>query len=192
MSRRFVELSAKRLWSFLSRRLGELGLWVVCIDGKVFRDYCMVVALGIDTQGRKHVLGLREGTPETAAVATGLLSDLVPRGLPTDRTLLFVIDGVAEAVRKDLEETLTVKRLGLTGALERTLRRTNIIQNLMGSLEGDMRRVRWWRGGQSIQRWVASVLVEAEPRFQRVRGCRDLRYLVDALAPPACAVADAA
>ncbi len=49
-------LSAKRLRSFLSRPLDELDLRVVCIDGKVFRDHCMVVALGIDTQGRKHVL----------------------------------------------------------------------------------------------------------------------------------------
>ena len=47
----------------------------------------MVVALGIDAEGRKHVLGLREGATETAAVTTGLLSDLVTRGLPTDRTL---------------------------------------------------------------------------------------------------------
>ncbi len=55
----------------------------------------MVIALGIDTQGRKHVLGLREGATETAAVTTGLLSDLVTRGLPTDRALLFVVDGAA-------------------------------------------------------------------------------------------------
>ena len=41
------------------------------------------------------MLGLREGATETAAVTTGLLSDLVTRGLPTDRTLLFVIDGAA-------------------------------------------------------------------------------------------------
>ena len=66
VSRRFVALSAKRLRSFLSRPLGELDLRVVCIDGKVFRDHCMVVALGIDTQGCKHVLGLREGATETA------------------------------------------------------------------------------------------------------------------------------
>ena len=93
VSRRFVALSAKRLRSFLSRPLRELDLRVVCIDGKVFRDHCMVVALGIDTQGRKHVLGLREGATETAVVTSGLLSDLVTRGLPTDRPLLFVIDG---------------------------------------------------------------------------------------------------
>ena len=95
VSRRFVALSTKRLHAFLSRPLGELDLRVVCIDGKVFRDHCMVIALGIDTQGRKHVLGLREGATETAAVTTGLLSDLVTRGLPTDRTLLFVVDGAA-------------------------------------------------------------------------------------------------
>ena len=62
VSRRFVALSAKRLRSFLSRPLGELDLRVVCIDGKVFRDHCMVVALGIDTQGRKHVLGCARQT----------------------------------------------------------------------------------------------------------------------------------
>ena len=58
VSRRFVALSTKRLQSFLGRPLGELDLRAVCLDGKVFRDHCMVIALGIDTQGRKHVLGV--------------------------------------------------------------------------------------------------------------------------------------
>ena len=248
VSRRFVALSTKRLQAFLARPLGELDLRVVCIDGKVFRDHCMVIALGIDTQGRKHVLGLREGATETAAVTTGLLSDLVTRGLPTDRTLLFVVDGAAglrraitdvfgsrgvvqrcqvhkcrnvlghlperlhasvrkalrdaweldsadraarvlerlagslerdhpgaaASIREGLEETLTVQRLGLTGALQRTLRTTNIIENLNGSVERYTRNVKRCRGGQMIQRWVASALVEAEPRFRRVRGYRDL------------------
>ena len=71
VSRRFVALSTKRLQAFLDRPLGELDLRVVCIDGKVFRDHCMVIALGIDTQDRKHVLGLREGATETAVVTTG-------------------------------------------------------------------------------------------------------------------------
>ena len=62
-------------------------------------------------------------------------------------------------------------------------------------VEGYTRRVKRWRGGGMIQRWVASALVEAEPRFRRVRGYRDLRNLVaalDALAPPDGAVADVA
>ena len=103
VSRRFVALSTKRLQSFLGRPLGELDLRAVCIDGKVFRDHCMVIELGIDTQGRKHVLGLREGATETAAVTTGLLSDLVTRGLPTDRTLLFLIDG-AQGLRRAITD----------------------------------------------------------------------------------------
>lgn len=85
VSRRFVALSTKRLGAILGRALGEADQWVVYIDGKVFRDHCMVLALGIDAEGRKHVRGQREGSAETAAVSTGLLSDLVTRGLPTDR-----------------------------------------------------------------------------------------------------------
>ena len=46
VSRRFVALSTGRLQAFLGRPLGELDLRVVCIDGKVFRDHCMVIALG--------------------------------------------------------------------------------------------------------------------------------------------------
>ena len=57
-----------------------------------------------------------------------------------------------------------MQRLGLTGALQRTLRTTNIIENLNGSVERYTRNVKRWRGGQMIQRWVASALVEAEPR----------------------------
>ena len=85
-----------------------------------------------------------------------------------------------------------MQRLGLTGALQRTLRTTNIIENLNGSVERYSRNVKRWRGGQMIQRWVASALVEAEKRFRRVRGYRDLQHLVralDAISPPDSVVA---
>ena len=265
VSRRFVALSTERLEAFVSRPLGELDLRVVCIDGKMFREHCIVIALGIDTEGRKHVLGLREGATETAAVATGLLNDLVARGLPTDRAMLFLTDGAlalrraisdlygslgvvqrcqahkyrnvighlperlhasvgqalrtawglhsetkakraldrlarslddeypgaAASIREGLDETLTVLRLGLTGPLQRTLRTTNIIENLNASVERYTRNVKRWRGGQMIQRWVASALLEAQQRFRRVRGYRDMRHLVsalDALTPPEAGV----
>ncbi|MXW35759.1 MAG: hypothetical protein F4Z60_09690 [Chloroflexi bacterium] len=95
--------------------------------------------------------------------------------------------GAAASIREGLDETLTVLRLGLTGPLQRTLRTTNIIENLNGGVERYTRNVKRWRGGQMIQRWVASALLEAEQRFRRVRGYRDMRHLVaalDALAPP--------
>ena len=67
--------------------------------------------------------------------------------------------------------------------------------NLNGSVERYTRNVKRWRGGQMIQRWVASALVEAEKHVRRVRGYRDLQHLVgalDALAPPDGVVADVA
>ncbi len=88
-----------------------------------------------------------------------------------------------------------MQRLGLTGALQRTLRSTNIIENPNGSVERYTRNVKRWRGGHMIQRWVASALVEAEKHFRRVRGYRDLPHLVnalDALAPPDRMIADVA
>ena len=103
--------------------------------------------------------------------------------------------GAAASIREGLDETLTVQRLGLTGALQRTLRSTNIIENLNGSVERYTRNVKRWRGGHMIQRWVASALVEAEKHFRRVRGYRDLPHLVnalDALAPPDRMIADVA
>ena len=103
--------------------------------------------------------------------------------------------GAAASLREGLAETLTVQRLGLTGALQRTLRSTNSIENRNGSVERYTRNVKRWRGGQMIQRWVASALVEAEKRFRRVRGYRDLPHLVaalDALAPPDTMIADVA
>ena len=106
VSRRFVALSTERLRAFVTRPLDELDLRVVCmvcIDGKVFKEHCIVIALGIDTEGRKHVLGLREGATETATVSTALLNDLVTRGLPTERAMLFLVDGAA-ALRRAIRD----------------------------------------------------------------------------------------
>ena len=75
--------------------------------------------------------------------------------------------------------------------MQRTLRTTNIIENLNGGVERYTRNVKRWRGGQMIQRWVASALLEAEQHFRRIRGYRDMRHLVralDALAPPEAGV----
>ena len=55
--------------------------------------HTIVVALGIDRQGYKHVLGLREGSTENKALCTGLLTDLVDRNLDTAASMLVVIDG---------------------------------------------------------------------------------------------------
>jgi transposase-like protein len=255
VSRRFVALTTAQLHAFVSRPLCDLDVRVVMIDGKAFREHCLLIALGVDTDGRKHVLGLREGTSENTRVAQALLRDLAERGLRTDRPVLFVIDGAkalrkairqvfgalgvvhrcqhhkrgnvlehlperlrpsvdhalrdawdassaelarrqlerlarsldrdhpgaAASIREGLEETLTLQRLGIEGALYRTLRTTNPIENLNGSVATYTRNVKRWRGGRMIVRWVSAALQEAEKAFRRVRGFRDMRRLVAAL-----------
>jgi len=88
VSRRFVQLSQEQLAQWLARPIGELDLPVVMIDGIHFRERVILLAIGIDAQGNKHVLGLREGSTEAARVVASLLSDLIDRGLDAQRMRL--------------------------------------------------------------------------------------------------------
>jgi transposase-like protein len=89
--------------------------------------------------------------------------------------------GAAASLREGLEETLTILTLGLTGALRRTLRSTNPIENLNGTLKRVARNVKRWRGGTMALRWAGTGLIEAERKFRRIRGHRDLPSLLAAL-----------
>ena len=235
VSRRFIAHSRLTLEQWLARSLAKLDLLAVMLDGLVVAGRCLVIALGIDRQGHKHVLGLREGTTENATVVGDLLDELIERGLDAEAPLLFVIDGskalrrairvrwgeralvqrcqvhkrrnvceylpederpairaaiqrayelpdateaqaqlqelarqlershpgAASSLREGMEETLTVQRLGLTGNLYRTLRNTNVIENLNGSLATYRRNVKRWRDGAMVMRWGAAALKEA-------------------------------
>ncbi|MGC9200183.1 MAG: IS256 family transposase, partial [Acidobacteriaceae bacterium] len=90
---RVVEASEAEVQALLSRRFDELRLLVIYIDGRVFGDYTMIGAMGVDSEGNKHVLGIREGTTENSTVITELLEDIVSRGVDPKRRMLFVIDG---------------------------------------------------------------------------------------------------
>jgi transposase-like protein len=104
VSERFVVGTERKLAALLRQRLDGLQLIAVMIDGVRFADHVVLAAVGIDTGGEKHVLGLREGATENAASCKALLADLIERGLPTERTLLFVIDG-AKALHRALTDT---------------------------------------------------------------------------------------
>ena len=103
VSRRFVHRSAALLAGWLARPLGELEVAAVLIDGIFFDNRCVLIALGIATNGQKHVLGLHEGSTENTTVAKALLGDLIDRGLDPERPLLFVIDG-GKGVRRAITE----------------------------------------------------------------------------------------
>lgn len=255
VSRRFVAESAAVVSTYLKRPLGELDLRVIAIDGIVFRDHTILIALGVTSSAEKVILGVHEGTTENAGVVKALLRDLIERGLSTERVLVFVIDGAkalraaitslfgalalihrcqvhkernvldhlpealrpgtaralrdayagtdaalaqrqlerlagslerahpgaAASLREGLAETLTLMRLGVGGWLYRCLRSTNLIESLNGQVAHFTHNVRRWRDGAMIVRWVATAVREAERKFRRLKGHKDMPRLVAAL-----------
>jgi len=102
VSREFIEASEKSLKALMERRFDDKDILIVYIDGIVFSGHHVIVAIGVDSKGYKHVLGLRDGASENATVCTALLEDLVERGVTSDRRRLFVIDG-SKALRKAID-----------------------------------------------------------------------------------------
>jgi putative transposase len=99
VSRSFVERTRVALGELMARRLDDVRVSVLMLDGIELKGRTNIVALGVTTDGVKIPLGLWEGSTENATVATALLSDLVERGLDPEQGMLFVIDG-AKALRK--------------------------------------------------------------------------------------------
>jgi transposase-like protein len=104
VSRRFVAKTAAQLAAWRSTALDAVDLVALLIDGVHIGEPCIVVALGIDRTGRKHALGLWDGSTENAAVCQSLLSDLQSRGLRTTRSLLVILDG-SKALHKAVTQT---------------------------------------------------------------------------------------
>jgi transposase-like protein len=93
VSRQAIEASEAELEALLSRRFDDVKILIVYIDGVVFGEHTMIGAVGVDVEGRKHVLGIREGATENATVVAELLQDIVARGLDAKQKRLFIIDG---------------------------------------------------------------------------------------------------
>jgi putative transposase len=254
VSREFVARTRETLGELMSRRLDDVRLAVLMLDGIDLKGRTNVVALGITTDGMKIPLGLWEGSTENAAVATALLSDLVERGLDTSQGLLCVLDGAkalrkavrdvlgevpvqrcirhkernvldhlpererpavkrrlrrawsepdhdraldglsvlaaelershpgaAASVREGLEETLTLTRLRIGGALKRTLESTNPCESMIECVRRTSRNVKRWQSGEMALRWTAAGMLEAERQFRRIIGYADLAKLAVAI-----------
>jgi putative transposase len=103
ISELFIERTRTALGDLMSRRLDDVRLAVMMLDGLEIADRTHVVALGITTEGVKIPLGLWEGSTENATLARTLLADLVDRGLDSEQAILFVIDG-GKALRRAIKD----------------------------------------------------------------------------------------
>lgn len=98
VSAAFQRASRKDLDALNSRSLAEWTFAAVYIDATGFQDHTCVIAMGIAADGKKVILGVREGATENARVVTDLLEDLRERGLELVGPGLFIVDG-AKALR---------------------------------------------------------------------------------------------
>jgi transposase-like protein len=116
VSKQFVQVSRGKLRALLERRLDDLNLCAVMIDGEAVEGETFLVALGIGRDGRKTILGLRQGTTENARVVGELCADLEERGLDWSRPRLYVLDGakaLSVAVKKHAGEGALIQRCQL-------------------------------------------------------------------------------
>lgn len=113
ISDHFIEASRAKLKEMMERRLEKLKLCALLIDATPFAGQQMVVALGVCQDGRKMILGIRQGATENATVVGELLGELVQRGLDFSEPRLYVLDGskaLHAAVKKYAGESAPIQR----------------------------------------------------------------------------------
>lgn len=92
ISRHFIRASARALKQFDERPIDRY-YPIIFIDGYEIGGDMMIITLGVDENGVKKALSMRQGGTENAGVITSMFDELKTRGLRNDRPILFVIDG---------------------------------------------------------------------------------------------------
>jgi len=110
VSEMFIEKTRTALGELMGRRLDDVRLAVMMLDGLEIAGRVHVVALGVSTEGVKVPLGLWEGSTENATLARSLLADLVDRGLDPGQAILFVLDG-GKALRRAIRDVFGERAL---------------------------------------------------------------------------------
>ncbi|HEX9920335.1 MAG TPA: IS256 family transposase, partial [Candidatus Methylomirabilis sp.] len=95
--------------------------------------------------------------------------------------LRLVNASAVASLEEGMEETLTLHRLGVFPALGISLKTTNCLESLMSQVGQRTDQVDRWRNSDQKQRWVASALLDIEPRLHRIKGYRHLPTLRAAL-----------
>jgi transposase-like protein len=108
-----------------------------------------------------------------------------PKALSSMKALARALErehpAAAASLREGMQETLTVTRLGITGALKRTLHSTNPIESMFNIVRHTQRNVKRWQSGDMRVRWTAAGMLEAERNFRRIKGRHQLVRLAAAL-----------
>ena len=183
------------LRSLVERGLDASGGLLVVLDGgkglrsavkKVFRDKALVgrcqwhkrenvlsyLAKNEQAEWRRRLQRAynRPTYAEALAALNGLHAELEE-----------INQSAARSLAEGLEETLTLHRLGLYAVLGRSLKTTNCLESINALVEERCAKVDHWKNSSQRQRWLATALVDIEPRLRKVQGYRHLPKLRQAL-----------
>lgn len=103
VSREASQAAEAEMEKLLDRDWTQVELLVIYLDGMQLGSHHVLSAVGVDPEGRKHVLGMVEGASENQVAAQALLVHLREHGVDTGKRYLFVIDG-AKALRAAIRE----------------------------------------------------------------------------------------
>jgi len=135
-SRHFVALSSEKLKAWMASDLSQLDLVAIQIDGlHAARDIMLVGAVGIESGGHKHPLGVVEGATENTVTVQALLDNLIERGVDPSIVRLFIVDGakaLSRAIRKTFGKDTPIQRCQVHKA-------RNILERLPDSLRPSVR-----------------------------------------------------
>lgn len=103
VSRELIAASESALAALMERKFHDIDILAVWLDGIEIAGHHVLAAVGLDDEGKKHLLGLVAGSSENAQVVKDLLGSLVARGIDAAKRRLFVIDG-GRALRSGIRE----------------------------------------------------------------------------------------
>ena len=97
------------------------------------------------------------------------------------KELSLLNQSAVASLEEGLDETLTLHRLGLARELGQSFSTTNCLESINAQLGQKTDKVDHWKNSNQLHRWVATALLEIEPRLRKVRGYRYLPLLRAAL-----------
>lgn len=93
------------------------------------------------------------------------------------KELTLINQSAAESLDEGLEETLTLHRLGLFDKLGISFKTTNVIESIQARIAQHTDKVDYWKTSDQKHRWIATSLLDIEPRLRKVKGMKSLPLL---------------
>ncbi len=93
------------------------------------------------------------------------------------RELARVNRSAAASLEEGLDESLTLQALGLGRELGASLSTTNCLESINATLEALTGKIDYWKVSDQKHLWVASALLDLEPRLRTIKGYRALPQL---------------